>query len=95
MMEIMHTDNGKKGRFFACDNKEEMGEMTYRWSNDYEIIIDHTGVNPSYEGQGVGKALFMQAVGFARERNLHIIPVCPFVKVMFRRFPETGDVLIK
>lgn len=94
-MEIINKDNGRKGYFIALDNDEEVGEMSYIWSNDYEIIIDHTGVNPVYEGKGVGKELFMKAVEFARMKNIHIIPVCPFVKTMFRRFPETGDVLVK
>lgn len=92
-MKIINEDNGKNGRFVALDNDEEMGEMTYMWSNDYEIIIDHTGVDPIYEGQGVGKELFLKAVEFAREKQIRIIPVCPFAKAMFRRFPETKDVL--
>lgn len=75
------------------EQAEELGEMTYYWLNDHQIIIDHTGVNPSYEGRGVGKALFLKAVAFAREKDIYIIPECPFVKTMFKRFPETTDVL--
>ncbi|MDR2916424.1 MAG: N-acetyltransferase [Tannerella sp.] len=94
-MEIKKRDNGKKGAFIAVENDMEIGEMTYVWANDYRIIIDHTEVDSLYEGRGVGKELFMYAVEFARENNVSIIPVCPFAKAMFRRFPETNDVLIK
>lgn len=94
-MEIIREDKGSEGRFVAMEQADELGEMTYRWLNDDQIIIDHTGVNPQYEGRGVGKALFMKAVAFAREKDIRIIPVCPFVKTMFKRFPETAEVLVK
>lgn len=94
-MEIIKQDNGKKGAFIAVDNDMEIGEMTYIWSNDYQIIIDHTEVSSGYEGRGIGKDLFTKAIEFARENKISIIPVCPFVKTMFRRHPETGDVLAR
>ena len=92
-MNIKRKDNGKKGIFIAMEDDTQMGEMTYVWVNDDRIIIDHTEVYPNYEGQGTGKRMFMEAVAFARERDIKIIPLCPFAKIMFKRLPETGDVL--
>ncbi len=95
-MEIIEKDDEKKGAFIAIENNVKMGEMSYTWSNDDRIIIiDHTEVNSLYEGRGVGKELFMYAIEFARDNNVSITPVCPFVKAMFRRYPETNNVLAK
>jgi predicted GNAT family acetyltransferase len=93
IMDIIRKDNGKRGVFMALEDDSQMGEMTYAWLNDNLIIIDHTGVHPTYEGQGVGKRLFLEAIAFARQSNIRIIPSCSFVKVMFKRMPETHDVL--
>ena len=92
-MEIIRKDSGHEGAFIAVDNGMEMGEMTYLWRGNNRIVIDHTGVDPEYEGQGIGKQLFHKAVAFARENDVKITPVCPFVVAMFRRMPETQDVL--
>ena len=92
-MDIVRKDNGKKGVFMAMEDDAQMGEMTYVWVNDERIIIDHTEVYPRYEGKGIGKSMFLEAVEFARRKEIQIIPLCPFAKSMFRRIPEAGDVL--
>lgn len=92
-MDIVKKDNGRNGVFMAVEDGVQMGEMTYVWGGEDKIIIDHTGVAPQYEGQGVGKSLFGKAVEFARENKVKIVPVCPFVVALFKRMPETQDVL--
>jgi predicted GNAT family acetyltransferase len=92
-MEITHHDDGKKGIFEAKNGAAAMGEMTYVWAGANKIIIDHTGVEPAFEGQGVGTQLVMAAVALARQSNLKILPLCPFAKAIFMRKKEIGDVL--
>jgi predicted GNAT family acetyltransferase len=92
-MDIIQKDNGKEGVFKAMADGTEMGEMTYIWRGKDKILIDHTGVDPEFEGQGVGKKLFNKAVDFARENEVKIVPICPFVVALFERIPETNDVL--
>lgn len=92
-MEIKRKEKGTRGIFTVIENNTQMGEMTYVWKDDNTIVIDHTEVYPRYEGRGIGKSMFMEAVAFAREKNLKIIPSCTFIETMFRRFPETADVL--
>lgn len=92
-MDVINKDNGKNGVFMAVEDGVQMGEMTYVWAGEDKILIDHTGVPPQYEGQGVGKDMFMKAVEFAREKGIKIVPVCPFVVALFKRMPETRDVL--
>lgn len=91
-MEIKQTDNEKKGFFQAVENNLEAGRMTYTWAGDSKFIIDHTEVNPDFSGKGVGKKMVMQAVAFARENNLKIIPLCPFAKAVFDKTQDISDV---
>ncbi|CAN5483036.1 GNAT family N-acetyltransferase [soil metagenome] len=92
-MDIQHKDNGEKGIFYvAVDGKTE-AEMTYVWAGDQRIIIDHTGVSEALKGHSVGKQLVQAAVVFAREKQLKILPLCPFAKAIFEKTPDYQDVL--
>jgi predicted GNAT family acetyltransferase len=90
-MEILHTDDTKKGAFTAMEEGTEAGIMTYVWAGPDKFIIEHTIGNPDFKGVGI--KLLDKAVAFAREKNLKIIPLCPFAKKMFDRKPEIHDVL--
>lgn len=92
-MDIQQKDNGQKGIFYvAIDGKTE-AEMTYVWSGDQRIIIDHTGVSEALKGEGVGKRLVHAAVVWAREKQLKILPLCPFARAVFDKTPDYQDVL--
>lgn len=92
-MEIIHTDDGTKGIFKAVEEGIEAGIMTYIWNSDDTFTIEHTIGNPSFKGIGI--KLLDKAVAFAREKNLKIIPQCPFAQKMFDRKPELQDVLAR
>ena len=91
-MELIHKDDDRKGVFKLKDGARTVAEMTYVWAGEDRFIIDHTEVNPDYEGQGLGLQLVEAAVIFARERNFKIIPLCPFARAMFERHSEFQDV---
>ncbi len=93
MLEIKHKDNGKKGEFYVGEEGHHLAEMAYTWAGDTRFIIDHTEVEPDYNGKGVGKEMVLKAVDFARKNNLKIIPLCPFAKATFDKNPDLGDVL--
>jgi predicted GNAT family acetyltransferase len=92
-MEIQHINNETKGYFKAVEDEKEAGRMTYSWAGDKKIIIDHTEVNPEFNGRGVGKKMVMAAVEFARQNELKIIPLCPFAKSVFEKVEEIRDLL--
>lgn len=92
-MNIQQTDNGKKGSFRALSNNVQAGEMTYIWAGTDKFIIDHTDVDEAFSGQGVGKQLVMAAVGFAREKGVKIMPLCPFARSVFDKDASLEDVL--
>lgn len=94
-MEIKQTNEEKNGVFTASENSNKAGEMTYTWAGKDKFIIDHTNVDPAFNGQGVGKKLVLEAVRFARENKLKILPLCPFAKSVFDKNPDLHDVLFR
>ena len=67
--------------------------MTFVFAGNDKIIIDHTEVNEGNNGKGYGKKMVSKAVEYAREKNIKIIPLCPFAKKVFDKTPEFRDVL--
>ncbi len=92
MARIEQEENNKKGRFIIYDNDEFAGELTYYWEGDTKFVVDHVGVDKQFGGKGYGKQLVMRAVEFAREKEVKIVPVCPFVKALFEKIESIRDV---
>lgn len=92
-MEIKQWDDGKKGGFFIGSENQKQAEMTYTWVGTSKLIIDHTEVGESLKGKGAGRKLVDEAVVFARNKSISIIPLCPFAKSVFDKTPEFRDVL--
>lgn len=92
-MEILHKDDGIKGAFFVKQENKILAEMTYVWAGSDRIIIDHTDVNETLKGQGIGKQMVAKAVEFARGKSIKIIPLCPFARSVFDKVKEYYDVL--
>ena len=57
------------------------------------ILFPHTLVPEAMEGKGVGSALAREALGFARERGLKVMPTCTFFAGYIQRHPETHDLV--
>ena len=92
-MEILHDVQSTKGKFYFMHEGNLAAEMTYVWTGTDRIIIDHTAVDEILKGKSAGKQLLMKAVEFARNKNIKIIPLCPFAKSMFDKLEEIRDVL--
>ncbi len=91
-MNILHQDDAKKGRFYTEDNQ---AEIVYNWFMEKGIIIEHTEVQPSLNGKGVGGLLVHALVEWAREGQIKVMPLCVFAKAVFEKKPEYNDVLYK
>jgi hypothetical protein len=92
-LPIRHGQDTSKGSWYIERDGARVAEMTYSKAGESRIIIDHTEVDPSLKGQGVGKALVESAVEWARVSGVKILPLCPFAKAMIARHPEWQDVL--
>ncbi|HWW41820.1 GNAT family N-acetyltransferase [Pedobacter sp.] len=91
-MKIEQENNSRGGYFIAVENEVEIGRMTYLWAG-LKIIIDHTEVEPKFSGRGIGKLLVLDAVRYAREKKIKILPLCPFAKSVFNKNSDLADTL--
>lgn len=92
-MNIEQQENSNGGKFFVEENGKNVALMTYKKSGENTIIIDHTEVDESLEGKGIGKKLVTEGVKFARANKLKIIAQCSFAKKIIDITPEFHDVL--
>ncbi|MDX2048596.1 MAG: GNAT family N-acetyltransferase [Chitinophagaceae bacterium] len=92
-MVIQHKQVGGKGMFYVGQDGSILAEMVYTKPSADKIIIEHTEVDDSLSGKGVGLQLVKTAVDYARTNNIKIIPLCPFAKSVFDKKAEFRDVL--
>ena len=92
-MVILLEEGDTKGFAIAIENDVRGGMMTYSVAGAELIIIDHTEVEPSFSGKGVGKRMLYKIVEMAKEKNIKIIPLCPFAATMFKKSLDIKDVV--
>ena len=66
---------------------ELAGVVDYRLSDDF-IVLLHTEVLKGFEGQGIGSRLVRAVLEDLREREVAVIPKCPFVVAWLQKHPE-------
>ena len=94
-INVKIIQNDKRGEFNLFVNGEYSGEMTFIFKEKNVISVNHTGVDKDFKGQGYGMYLMEELVKFARQNELKIIPVCPYVIKVIDRTPEYQDLLHK
>ena len=92
-MLIQNKQVGGKGLFYVGQDGAILAEMVYSMPSPNKMIIEHTEVDDSLGGKGVGLQLLNTAVEYARTHNVKIVPLCSFAKSMFDKKPELRDVL--
>lgn len=92
-MEIKHRTDVKNGYFYYEKDGKELAQMAYVWAGPDKMIIDHTEVDDSLKGQGVGKKLLAQLVDFVRQEKIKVIPLCPFAKATLEKTKEWQDIM--
>lgn len=90
---VVNTHNRGEVQLFSDDQK--VGKMDISVIGQ-KLTVYHTEVNPEYEGKGFAKILLERLVSYARENDLKIVPLCPYVFAQFKRHPEEyNDVWLK
>ncbi len=92
-MSIQKEQNFDSGELYIEENGQKLASMTYRETGKNEITIDHTEVAEKSQDKGLGTKMVAAAVDYARENDLKIVPVCPFVKKVIDETPAYQDVL--
>ena len=92
-MDIKIEETDTKGVAFIETDNIKLAEMTYSIASPSLIIIDHTDVDDSLKGQGIGRKLLLKIIEKDRNQNFKIIPLCPFAKSVFNKEESLQDVL--
>ena len=79
--------------FFVGQSGSILAELVYSLPSAEKMIIEHTEVDDSLQGHGIGKELVETAVQYARAHNIKIVPLCPFAKSLFDETPAWADTL--
>lgn len=75
------------GHFYINENNVQIAEMIIGISGNV-LTVYHTEVLPKAEGKGLAKELLNAMVSHARENNLQVIALCPYVFAQFKRHPD-------
>ncbi len=92
-MNIQHINNSKRGKFFITNDEKTIAEMTYIWTSESKIIIEHTEVDESLKGQGVAKKLLLALVAMAKSKALKVNATCDYAKAALEKTDEFSDIL--
>ncbi|MDR3215771.1 MAG: N-acetyltransferase [Bacilli bacterium] len=84
----------QNGNSFQMTNENELiGEVTWTSETDDFLIIDHTYVDEHYNGQGYARQLVDHVVAYAKDKNIKIIPLCPYAKSLFEKHPDIYGII--
>lgn len=92
-MEIQHQFDGRRGSFFIEEGDKRLAEMVYVMAGPKKMIIEHTEVDESLAGKGIGAKLLEALVDFVRKEEIKVIPLCPFANATFKKRADLQDVL--
>jgi predicted GNAT family acetyltransferase len=91
-MDTTVEDVPEKGRFEVRIGDQVVGLASYHVEGG-TMTLPHTEVDPRVGGQGIGTALVAGVLEAARERGLHVLPYCSFVRHYIQQHPETIDLV--
>jgi predicted GNAT family acetyltransferase len=90
--DIDVRDNPAAHRFEIWVGGEKKGFAAYRLEGD-AYAFTHTEIADPAEGKGLGSRLVADALAQLRDREVAVLPYCPFVKAYLQRHPELVDVV--
>jgi uncharacterized protein len=91
-MDTKVVDVPEKGRFEVRIDDRVVGLASYHVDGG-TMTLPHTEVDPSMGGRGIGTILVAGVLDSARERGLHVLPYCSFVRHYIEQHPETVDLV--
>jgi predicted GNAT family acetyltransferase len=84
--DVAVVHNASKQRFeINIDGQLSVLEYTFK---NHRLFLTHTEVPPTLESQGLGTELAHAALEYARQNDLTVIAIRPFVQDYVARHPE-------
>lgn len=89
----VEVQNNELASQFEMKVGDEVAFAAYKMGKD-TITFTHTIVPEAFEGQGVGGKLAVTALDYARDNDLKVIPLCPFISAYIRSHEEYQPLLL-
>lgn len=88
-VEVIHNEADNR---FEATVEGHLSIAAYELS-DKTITFTHTEVPEELGGRGIAKVLAEQALAYARNNDLAVVPECPFFSTFIKRHPEYQPLL--
>jgi uncharacterized protein len=88
--DIEVSDDPARSRFEILVDGKPAGQAVYELRPG-TIVFLHTEVDDAYGGRGLGGILVRAALDSSRERGLHVVASCPFVRSWIQKHPDYAD----
>lgn len=85
--DVQVVDVPEQSRFEIRAAGELAGHAEYRLRPD-RMVLTHTEVDDRFRGRGLAGRLARTALDSARERDLRVTPLCPYIADYIRKHPE-------
>lgn len=85
--DVQVVDVPEQSRFEIRAAGELAGHAEYRLRPG-RMVLTHTEVDDRFQGRGLAGRLARSALDAARERDLQVTPLCPYIADYIRKHPE-------
>lgn len=92
-MEYALIDN-KENKRYEFRLEDDVPFIDYILTRN-KIYLTHTEVPQELGGKGIGSALIRAALEDIEQRELTLVPLCPFVAAYIKRHPEWKKLVLK
>jgi predicted GNAT family acetyltransferase len=90
-LEVIHNTEARR---FEIHYDDEMARLEYHLRGP-SIVYTHTVVPVVLEGHGIAGRLAKEALDYARDSGLSVVPLCPYVADYIDKHPEYRDLVAK
>jgi uncharacterized protein len=91
-MNATVVDVPERGRFEIRVDDKVVGLASYHVDNG-TMTLPHTEIDPAVGGRGLGTMLVAAVLDAARDRGVHVLPYCSFVRRYIQQHPELVDLV--
>jgi uncharacterized protein len=86
-VDVQVSNNPEEHRYEVRADGDLAGYTVYR-ERPGLIVFVHTEIDPRFEGHGLASQLIRNALEDAKDRELQVLPFCPFVNGYIDRHRE-------
>jgi predicted GNAT family acetyltransferase len=86
--DVVPIENNTGAHRFEARFPEGLAVLRYHFDASGGLVLDHTEVPPPLRHRGIATRLAGAAFEFARDHQVVVVPVCPFVVAYLEQHPE-------